>query len=206
MIGGEIDGLRPGDNRPMRAVRTGPPVMTRRMRPRKPLMKKQLNKQPPKLPEEQVIQQHQDGLHSLRRMGAAGFPEVNGNSSGRTTPPCRCRAASSPIRTSRTRRQGSMCTLVQCQAPVALAVLEALMKRDLAVLEAVVAEAAVEGIGINTMPSAVAGRAKARLQDAELYLNNPIAEKENRLGDLYKLKLPDRSGCRMLRTRARTGR
>ena len=97
VVGGAIDGPRPGGNRPMRAVRTGPPVRTRRMRPRKPLMKKQLNKQPLKPPEEQVIQQHQDGLHSLRRMGAAGFPEVNGNSSGRTTPPCRCRAASSPI-------------------------------------------------------------------------------------------------------------
>ena len=95
-----------------------------------------------------------------------------------------------------------MCTPAQRQAPVALAVQEALEKRDLAVLEAVVAEAAVEDLGISAIPSAVAGKA----QDVEHYLTNPIAKKEHRLGDLYKPKLPERNGRRMLRTRARTFR
>ena len=87
--------------------------------------------------------------------------------------------------------------------PVVLAVQVALAEKDLAVLEATVVDAAEDAIlGKTTTP---AGR--ARPQDVEHYLSNPGAKKdENRLGDLYKLKLPDRSGCRTLRTRGRTGR
>ena len=207
MVGGAIDGPRPGGNRPMRAVHMGPPVRTRRMRPRKPLMKKQLNKQPLKPPEEQVIQQPPDGLRSLRRTGAAGFPEIGGNRSGRTTPPSRCRATSLPIliRTSRTRRQGVMFTPAQCQAPVALAALPRALPRVRAALEAVVAEAAAEAPGTTTMPGGTSAVAE-KAQDVERYLIKHIAKKEHRLGDLYKPKLPERNGRRMLRRRARTSR